>query len=144
MKKQPAKKQPAKRTPAHQAAVATAPLAPSVAPHLISVGGKTMTVVEWARAAGGKLPESLQRRRLSVLPARTAPPDTPPNPPNPPKAPAAPALQARDLDAVFDALVIGGCPRGKTWVMSFLKAGGHRHERGAMLPLVEVTRALQR
>ena len=95
-----------------------------------------MTVTEWTLATAGKVPESLRIRPLSVLAARAAPPVTP-------KAAPAPALQARDLDAVFDALVIGGCPRGKTWLMSFLKASGHRHQRGAMLSHGEVTQALQ-
>ena len=60
-----------------------------------------------------------------------------------PATAGSPALQSRDLEAVFDALVIGACPRGKTWVMNFLKAAGHRHARGALLSSADVSLALQ-
>jgi len=52
------------------------------------------------------------------------------------------ALAPRHVEAVFDALVVGGCARGKTWVMNFLKASNHRHDRGALLTLQEVTQVL--
>ena len=100
---------------------------------MLTVGGKTMTAEEWARKA--KSAFTLNQRN-PVLNAAAAPPAK--------AAATLPALPARDLEAVFDALVIGGCPRGKTWVMNFLKASGHRHERGAMLSHQEVTQALQR
>ena len=146
MKQQPAKKTPKKPAAASPALPAPVPPAPPaaaaapVAPHLITVGGKTMTVAEWTFATAGKVPDSLRIPPHFLVAAHTVPPVTP----NAPPAPAPPpALKMRDIDAVFDTLVIGGCPRAKSWVMSFLKASGHRHERGAMLSPAEVTHALQ-
>ncbi len=120
------------------------------APHLITVGGKTMTVAEWAQAAraangvpDGRLPASLQNRQPAVLAARLASAQAA-------AAPTLPAPQPADIEAVFDALVIGGMPRGKTWLMHFLKAWGHRREslrgsqRSASLSSAEVTQILQR
>ena len=93
---------------------------------ITTVGGKTMTAADWMRKA--------KRNAVTVeaVPVPAAPP---------PKAD--PASQARDIEAVFDALVVGGCPRGKTWVMNFLKASGYRHARGTLLSNTEVTLALQ-
>ena len=93
---------------------------------ITTVGGKTMTAGEWM----------LRNKRKAVTIDQV-------NTPRTPNLKVVSELQTRDLDAVFDALVIGGCPRGKTWVMNFLKASGHRHERGAMLSNTEVTQALQ-
>jgi superfamily II DNA or RNA helicase len=85
-----------------------------------TVGGKLMSVEEWRRAAG----------RGATSTAR-------------PEKPAPAALQPRDLEAVFDALVVGGGPKGKTWVTLYLTASGHRNARGARLTGVEVAQALQ-
>ena len=92
---------------------------------ITTFGGKTMTAAEWM----------LRNKRKAVTIEQV---NTPPTP----TLKADPALQTRDIEAVFDALVLGGCPRGKTWVMNFLKASGHRHERGAMLSNTDVTQAL--
>jgi len=94
---------------------------------ITTFGGKTMTADEWMRRN--------QRKATTIEPVNT---------PRTPTVKAGPVLQTRDVEAVFDALVIGGCPRSKTWLMNFLKASGHRHERGAMLSNTEVTQALQR
>ena len=93
---------------------------------ITTVGGKTMTAAEWMQSArhAATMKGSVADTRMPVLKA-------------------GPALPARDIEAVFDALVVGGCPRGKTWVMNFLKASGHRHARGALLSHNEVTQALQ-
>ncbi len=93
---------------------------------ITTVGGKTMTAAEWMRRA-----------------KRAATKKGPVDAPRTPAPKADPALQARDIEAVFDALVVGGCPRGKTWVQNFLKASRHRHARGALLSHTEVTQALQ-
>ncbi len=94
---------------------------------ITTVGGKTMTAADWMRKA---------RRNAVTIEAV-------PVPAAPPPQKADPTLQARDIEAVFDALVVGGCPRGRTWIVNFLKASGYRHARGALLSNTEVTLALQ-
>jgi superfamily II DNA or RNA helicase len=61
----------------------------------------------------------------------------------PPPAPT-PATDASDLEHVFDALCLSGAPRGKTWVMHFLKGMGWTSAHGTrQVTLDEVTQALQ-
>ncbi len=98
-----------------------------------TASGKLMTANELLRAAGRKPPPA---HTMASLPGRQIRPmtklDQTPSPP----------LDTRDLEAVFDALVIGGCARSKTWVINFLNASGQRNARGAMLSHAEVTQAL--
>jgi superfamily II DNA or RNA helicase len=49
-----------------------------------------------------------------------------------------------ELEAVFDALVIAGCPRPKAWVTNFLKATAGRFPHGAGMTAAAVNQALQR
>ena len=51
--------------------------------------------------------------------------------------------EARDVEAVLDALAAGGCPRGRTWLLHFLRASGHRHTRGTPLTLPDLSQVLQ-
>ncbi len=105
--------------------------APSAKKQVIitTVGGKTMTAGEWMQKA--------KRKAGTFRPSATplAPAIVP--------ASSKPTLQALDIEAVFDALVVGGSPRGKTWVMNYLKAADHRHARGARLTTDEITQLLQ-
>ena len=95
----------------------------------VTVGGKTMTASEWMRKAKGKLDAA--NLADGPVAAATAP------------AGSQSPLQAADVEAVFDALVVGGSPRGKAWVINYLKASDHRHARGARLSSDEITQLLQ-
>lgn len=54
------------------------------------------------------------------------------------------ALQPQDLERIFDALVLAGWRRGKTALVSLLKAFEWRHERGAAYDGNDVQGALRR
>ena len=89
--------------------------------------------------AGGRVltKEELLRQARKNAASRD---DSPPLPA--PTAAEARDATARDIEAVFDALAVAGSARGKTWVMHFLKASGHRTERGTQLGHHEITHAL--
>ena len=57
----------------------------------------------------------------------------------------APAVEssAAELDAVFDALCLAGGPRGKTWVLHFLRFAECRSARGVYFTVDEVDAALK-
>ena len=95
-------------------------------PIMITAGGNTMTAAEWLRLARSRV---LKTERDQAPVALAAKADSI-------------GLEARDIEAVFDALVAGGCPRGTNWVLNFLKAG-YRQTGGATMVQAEVTQALQ-
>ena len=97
-----------------------------------TAGGKVMTAEELLGAARKPGPA----HTMASLPGRQITPMTKPGQTPPPQ------IDPRDLEAVFDALVLGGCARSKTWVINFLNASGHCNARGAKLSHAQVTQAL--
>ena len=97
-----------------------------------TASGKVMTAEELLRGARKPGPA----HTMASLPGRQITPMTKPGQTPPPQ------VNPRDLEAVFDALVLGGCARSKTWVINFLNASGHCNARGAKLSHAEVTQAL--
>ncbi len=114
-----------KRPHGQRRSTATPATAPT--PIMITAGGNTMTAAEWLRLARSKVMKTERDQAPVALSAKAD----------------SPGLEARDIEAVFDALVAGGCPRGKSWVLNFLKAA-YRRSQGAMLAQAEVAQALQR
>ena len=65
-------------------------------------------------------------------------------PKKPPAAPQPPVdIEPADIETVFDALCLAGAPRGKTWLVAFLKAVPSHNHRGVAFSAAEVGHALQ-
>ncbi len=58
------------------------------------------------------------------------------------RATALAGLDAADIEAVFDALCVAGCPRGKTWVHHYLRARETQLARGVYFTPADVDVAL--
>jgi superfamily II DNA or RNA helicase len=92
-------------------------------------------------AAPGKpddLSDLIDRIRQGTLPAMPAAPQAPAAPA------AAPGLTDADVEQVFDALVLAGCRRGRTWLMQFMRQLEWRTTRGAYFSAQDLQLALPR
>ena len=123
-----------------------------------TASGKVMTAHELFNAASRKPPSAYQPSGAPSVPPEPPGPAGPRTPPVPgtmaalpgrkvtpmskPGAVAVSRIEARDVEAVFDALVIGGSARTKTWLGLMLRASGYRDAEGRLLTTSEVTRAL--
>ena len=101
-----------------------------------TASGKVMTAEQLLRAAKRPPDPARMAHTMASLPGRQI------KQTHKPALSAAPPLEPGDVEAVFDALVIGGIARSKTWVMNLLKASRHTKTSGALLSQAEVTQAL--
>ena len=112
------------------------PLPPAPPMLFTTASGKLMTAAQLLRAAARQPAPAPIAHTMASLPGRQIKQS------HRQALSATAPLEARDVEVVFDALVIGGTARSKTWVMNFLKAWRHTSARGALLSHAEVAQAI--